>query len=79
MPLRAKWAQFKNKSGYERAMGIEPTAFSLARRRSTDELRPQRNLKYIRYQESVKKNKDIIYWVNPLERAAAKTPGVFPP
>src|SRR5260221_8719973 len=25
----------------ERAMGIEPTAFSLARRRSTDELRPQ--------------------------------------
>lgn len=26
----------------ERAMGIEPTTFSLARRRSTDELRPQR-------------------------------------
>ena len=31
----------------ERAMGIEPTAFSLARRRSTDELRP-RNSQYIK-------------------------------
>ena len=28
----------------ERAMGIEPTAFSLARRRSTGELRPRQRL-----------------------------------
>ena len=29
-------------------MGIEPTTFSLARRRSTDELRP-RNLQYTKF------------------------------
>lgn len=32
----------------ERAMGIEPTAFSLARRRSTGELRP-REIEYSKF------------------------------